>query len=404
MQRLTVLLTILLLTLTGCIEKNDPELSVVTIPKQTSVDIIFGNININDYHLTKIEIYEVNTLIETITPRSDFSRVSVENLSSSMTHKIIVKYEDEFEFEYQEVVYFNTLAYEVPVMRVVNITQEVGNISFEIEKNDPYDLIEVKSFGLYNDEGLVFELDKDNTYFSFENLDLNKRYFVEIEMEYDLQTETGLINRLYQCEIYVYDKTITLFNELALRTSIQEGFQIIKWDQDIKIHITGNPSDALIDETEKIADELTTLMNGISVSVVNTESEANVHLYFGNQAYFQTLLPKATGFQPDIWGHAVAYTNDDYIIDQGYILVNLTDLPNEEEAKSTLRHELMHIVGCFGHTGWDKESSLYIGEPVPPTLEFSETDKQIIQLLYMDRIVVGMHQQTVDNILLEELY
>lgn len=171
-------------------------------------------------------------------------------------------------------------------------------------------------------------------------------------------------------------ESIDYFYEITLGSEFDgERETPFKRDFDLKIYIDGEKPDYLVDELNKIVGELNDLIDPIEISIVDSKSEANTYVYFGDHITFGNRYPEINkSHLSDNWGYFRTFS------DHANIFVDLYRTTDPEAHKHLLREELTQSLGLFNDSYKYPESIFYQGWTT--TTEFSEIDRELIDMLY----------------------
>ena len=200
-------------------------------------------------------------------------------------------------------------------------------------------------------------------------------------------------------------EAVNYFSELAFGTEFgqsQNSNFIVKWSRGMRVYISNaNPQD--LAEVERIIDELIQL-TGLSIDFTNqpltgnTFPENTIHISYTTQDEFNR---KCGGnrYQDVVQEHREQkgfFCNDwntQYVITKANILIDDT-LQSQEQRNHLLREELTQALGIMKDSNAYTDSVFQASYSYAPT-EYSELDKQVIQILYDRRLSPGMTQEQV---------
>lgn len=167
------------------------------------------------------------------------------------------------------------------------------------------------------------------------------------------------------------------FNEIALKSEFKGNMKnVLKWTSDMKIYVDGNKKGYLIDELKRIVSELNDIIDPIEIKIVNSKSESNYIVYFGN---YQNLKNDYKIYYPELlennYGYFEIMPNN-----SGLMYVDITRTSNVDAQKHLLREELTQSLGLVNDSYRYPESIFYQGWTT--TTEYTEIDKELIDMLY----------------------
>lgn len=167
------------------------------------------------------------------------------------------------------------------------------------------------------------------------------------------------------------------FKEVCLNSEDGESFEnASKWNEDVKIYVDGNCPNYMMSELEDIVSELNDLINPINIEVVSNKNEANTFLYFGSDQGFQQKYPI-------MGGRDLSRTGGYFLVQSNtaYLYVNMVRTGDDTQAqRSILREELTQSLGLYNDSMKYPNSIFY--QKGNDVTEYSELDKEIIQMLY----------------------
>ena len=182
---------------------------------------------------------------------------------------------------------------------------------------------------------------------------------------------------------------------------------IVKWGSGMSVYIShANPEDA--SEARKITDELAQL-TGLSINFTNqplTEESFphnTIHISYTTQDEFHQLCGKER-YEKIVKLHGEQkgfFCNDwddvSYVITRAHVLIDNT-IQNQNQRNHLLREELTQSFGIMKDSNSYTDSVFHASYSYAPT-EFSELDKQVIQILYDKKISPGMTLNQVEQAL-----
>lgn len=186
---------------------------------------------------------------------------------------------------------------------------------------------------------------------------------------------------------------IEYFTEIAIGSEFGNSDKVIyKWEDDIKIKVTGKPSVENMITLHKVVTELNELIGDkIKLSLVYDNEDSNVEIYFGKLYEFSN---KTSNYVSGNWGFFETYSSWRGIF-ESLILIS-TDMPNDTEIKHMILEETVQQLGLMqdSHRYYDS----IFQQSWTTTTELSELDKKLIQMLYLDEIKHGMSKDEVISV------
>jgi hypothetical protein len=179
-------------------------------------------------------------------------------------------------------------------------------------------------------------------------------------------------------------------NEVKYLEDIALGFEygnvphvIDKWDHNIQIRITGQPSTQDLKTVNWVVGELNKLIGGSINLSLTTGNQYNVTLYFGPNSTFSRVEPH---YVPTNYGFFWVQT-DFRGIESATVLIS-TDYVSQEERNHLIREELTQILGLANDSYSYQDSIFY--QPWTCTTNYSDLDKKVIKMLYLPEVKNGM--------------
>ena len=164
-----------------------------------------------------------------------------------------------------------------------------------------------------------------------------------------------------------------------------------KWRKDIRIKLYGNHTREDEREIDKIADELSDL-TGLNIRREDTKSNVNVYFVDPDKGENQDTWSR---FIPNLRGLAFPLNNiKNCIIYGAKIWIDRTT--KGEARKSVLREELTQILGLLKDS-YAHPNSIFHHTDSP--VEFAEVDREVIRILYDERVEPCMTKLEVRRVL-----
>lgn len=174
-------------------------------------------------------------------------------------------------------------------------------------------------------------------------------------------------------------ETIEYFNEIAGQSEYgSKNNSITKWNEDVKIFVSGDKKPYMMDELNKIVTELNDLINPINIQIVNNESESNLKVFLGSHTEFSKICPKSKKYLNDNWGLFFTYGNE--YITSADVFVDTKRCDTRSGCKHLLREELTQSLGLTNDSYRFPESIFY--QNWTETNEYAQVDRDLIQILY----------------------
>jgi hypothetical protein len=149
-----------------------------------------------------------------------------------------------------------------------------------------------------------------------------------------------------------------------------------KWTKDMKIYVDKTDQNYLVDELNRIVNDLNLLIDPIQIKIVNSKDQANYFIYFG---YYKDFEKKYNVVNSNLlennWGFFEIYPNN-----TGIMYVDVIRTKEIEAQKHLLREELTQSLGLLNDS-WEYPQSIFY-QGWTTTTEYSSIDKEIIKMLY----------------------
>jgi hypothetical protein len=168
------------------------------------------------------------------------------------------------------------------------------------------------------------------------------------------------------------------FNEICRGSEFGGGSSVSKWRSDVKIFVTGDKREYLMDELRSIVNELNDYIDPINIKIVNSRSEANYTILFGSAEEYVRIEPLAKDYVDGNWGLFVV--NGGNTINNGTMYVDIFRTESITAQKHLLREELTQSLGFKKDSYSYPESMFY--QVWSETTEYSPIDVEIIKMLY----------------------
>jgi serine/threonine protein kinase len=204
------------------------------------------------------------------------------------------------------------------------------------------------------------------------NNDEPHSYEEKIEEEIEIKDESFVLD-----ENRYDEKTNQYFDEIVMHSEYKKGRRLEPefWTEDMKIYVDGESSEYLMDELERIVDELNGLIQPLLFSIVSSPSEANFKIYIGSRFDFKRKYKLLNPHRLDSnYGYFESGPNS------GVMFIDTYRNGDEISQKHLLREELTQSLG-FYNDSWKYPNSIFY-QGWTTTTEYSEMDKRIIDLLY----------------------
>ncbi|MDG2448300.1 MAG: DUF2927 domain-containing protein [Saprospiraceae bacterium] len=222
--------------------------------------------------------------------------------------------------------------------------------------------------------------------------DLSSNENAESKEDYEL-----LIKLEGESNFWLRRHLVDYFVMVALGSEYGSDFKISrKWHSHMKVIVKGVHDPLLINELDKIINEINDLsQDGFRIERVGDDEESNFTIFLGGKREYNLLFPGASDLIEKNDG-LFRLKMDDFVNKEGSLFVN-SELNSFEVKKHLLREELTQSLG-LGNDIEHYANSIFYQQPSRVT-EYSTNDKEIIRLLYHPQMVAGLSEDSVRGIL-----
>jgi hypothetical protein len=179
------------------------------------------------------------------------------------------------------------------------------------------------------------------------------------------------------------------YNEICANAEFNGEKIPSRYEKDIKIYYTGDISDELLSELNRIIVELNDLIEDVDVRLVNHKDSSNIYLFFGSGEEFLNSLdePQRTKdwrslFMKNSWGSFWILESGTSII-SSKVFIDTDRCKQLVRRKHLLREELTQSLG-FPNDSYEYEDSIFQQKWTEVT-EYSDLDREIIKLHYLSQ-------------------
>lgn len=152
----------------------------------------------------------------------------------------------------------------------------------------------------------------------------------------------------------------------------------VRWESDMKIFVSGQKSDHLMEELKSIVSELNAIIDPIQISIVNNKSDANYVIYFCSASEYASAVPDAKPYVDGNFGLFVV--NAGSKIYSGSMYVDIYRCGDVLTEKHILREELTQSLGLMKDSYSYENSIFYQGWTM--TTSYAPIDIELIKILY----------------------
>ena len=169
------------------------------------------------------------------------------------------------------------------------------------------------------------------------------------------------------------------FNKIAKFSEFEGESEISRWTSDVKIFVRGEKRGYLMDELDRIVNELNEIIDPITIKIVNEEKKSNYQIIFDSQEKYNKFAPKSRKFTQNNWGlFLINYSGK--IITNGSMYVDIYRCTNPNGQKHLLREELTQSLGLANDSYTYPESIFQ--QKWTETTEYAPIDRKLIDMLY----------------------
>jgi hypothetical protein len=168
------------------------------------------------------------------------------------------------------------------------------------------------------------------------------------------------------------------FNKIAKFSEFEGESEISRWTTDVKIFVRGEKRGYLMDELDRIVNELNEIIDPISISIVDKEHESNYQIILGSQKEYNAFEPDSEDLTEGNWGLFVI--NSGKIIKRGSMYVDIIRCKDIASQKHLLREELTQSLGLTNDSYTYPESIFQ--QKWTETTEYAPIDRKLIDMLY----------------------
>jgi hypothetical protein len=355
--------------------------------------------NLNDrMDVYQLDLFMGDQLIESTTIVDGYSFT---DLYSNTEFRLVVYYYGVFHSEqtYEQMVH--TKAFYTPIIEFDSI--ETYDTFFRFETYVYHDLrfIEELYYEVYLGDELIEELSLEDTFVT--GLETNNVYTFRAYFTYDLLDGNGIQTGYTDIPVTLYDNSIRYFLEIALGSEYgDQTKEIKKWEDDIIVYVTGDPSLELRAYLDDVLDYMyETINHEIHFLTTDIEEEANVSLYFGKASVFnEEILPTPNSNVLTAWGFFSVYSNSENVNYVGYVFVDTYYNTDLEYQKAVLLEEMTQALG-LGNDSYRYEDSVFQQTKEYAIQQYSEIDQDVIYMLYHPSVIPGMSEEELLPILME---
>jgi hypothetical protein len=186
---------------------------------------------------------------------------------------------------------------------------------------------------------------------------------------------------------------IAFVMELAFGSQYGHALAAVrKWEEDVAIQVEGSPTPRDLEVLEATAADLSEIMGGLEVSLV--EEGGNVRVLIVPSTEFAEHEPEyVRGNEAFFW----CRWSGSRALTEARILIP-SDEPDQARRSHLIRQYLSRSMGLMKLSGRHPESVFYSGD-APGAPGFAEVDRKAIEMFYAEEIRPGMTRRTARAIL-----
>ncbi len=177
--------------------------------------------------------------------------------------------------------------------------------------------------------------------------------------------------------------------EIALGTEFGNSTdRIKKWGADLRIFVSHEGEDELIEEFGKIIEDINSMSQSIKLFQVDRLALANAVVFLSDAATYAAYEPSAASIVESNWGAFWLMWNSGCMIDRGSMYVDITRVQELDCRKHLLREELTQMLGLMNDADSYDDSIFY--QPWTCGPAYSDIDRELIEIHLDRRIEAGM--------------
>lgn len=199
-----------------------------------------------------------------------------------------------------------------------------------------------------------------------------------------------------QLEVIAYFKDVALGFEFGSADRLTR-----KWKEPLDVFLTGNPSEELVAEFNRIKTEINALAtDGFLIRQETDSLKANYVLVIGNADAYIARYPFVASYTPSNWGLFFVNWDGNQYLNSGHMYVD-NERANLMAQKHLLREELTQSLGLARDALTYPESIFQANWTT--VQEYAPIDRELIRLLYHPRMTAGLNELEVDELLTQIL-
>jgi hypothetical protein len=174
---------------------------------------------------------------------------------------------------------------------------------------------------------------------------------------------------------------VSYFNEIVY-DGIEDGKPVHtnfvdKYTEDVKIYMEGDQPSYIVEELDRIVNELNGIINPIEVYVVHDKSEANLIVTIGSGDLVSQQYTVFQNFDNSRARGRVVFSEEG---NYANVMLNTDNIETVTSAKHVLREEVTQALGLIHDSMTYPESIFYDGQC--NVTEYAPIDRKLIDILY----------------------
>lgn len=187
---------------------------------------------------------------------------------------------------------------------------------------------------------------------------------------------------------------IDYFTEISVGSEYGGVPYILKWDDDVRIKINGNPTEENMNSVNKVVNELNSILKPqLKLSIVY--DNPSIEVYFIPLEDFKKYC-KDHNSSID-WAYFCISEVENYTIKKANVLIPIDKSLTLNQSSHYIREELTQPLGLMKDSWKYSDSIFYQG--YSESIEYSELDILLIKTLYNEEIKPGMTKEEVVQVL-----
>ena len=195
---------------------------------------------------------------------------------------------------------------------------------------------------------------------------------------------------------------IQYFKDIALGFEFGSASEVTrKWNRDINLFVTGEPTDLLLDELDRILEDLNRLIpdSGPRLRITEESARGNLNVFLGKGEEYAQMNSSAANRVGANYGLFFVNFNSQNYITSATMYVD-TERATDIQQRHLLREELTQALGLA------KDSPRYPDSIFSDSFggvvtEYNRFDEAVIRMLYHPKMATGLDESAVDPILRE---